>query len=62
MKIISTDLTIAGIGVTPNVRLATQANLDVDNGIVVNKYLQTNNENIFAIGDISNFPFNSETG
>ncbi|MGE4576840.1 MAG: FAD-dependent oxidoreductase [Candidatus Pseudothioglobus sp.] len=62
LKIISTDLTIAGIGVTPNVRLATQANLDVDNGIVVNKYLQTNNENIFAIGDISNFPFNSETG
>lgn len=62
LKIISTDLTIAGIGVTPNVRLATQANLDVDNGVVVNKYLQTNNENIFAIGDISNFPFNSETG
>ena len=62
LKIISTDLTIAGIGVTPNVRLATQANLDVDNGVVVNKYLQTNNKNIFAIGDISNFPFNSETG
>ena len=62
LKNISTDLAIAGIGVIPNIRLASQAKLDIDNGIVVNKYLQTTNKNIFAIGDIANFPFNSETG
>ncbi len=61
-KNILSDLIVAGIGVTPNVKLATQANLDVDNGIVVNRYLQTTNENIFAIGDVANFPFNSVTG
>ncbi len=58
----STDLIVAGIGVVPNIRLAAKANLDTNNGILVNKYLQTTSENIFAIGDIANFPFNSETG
>jgi 3-phenylpropionate/trans-cinnamate dioxygenase ferredoxin reductase subunit len=59
---ISTDLVIAGIGVTPNIKLAIEANLEIDNGVLVNEYLQTSNENIFAIGDIANFPFNSDSG
>ncbi|MBT4776663.1 MAG: FAD-dependent oxidoreductase [Rhodobacteraceae bacterium] len=61
-SIISADLVVAGIGVTPNIELATEANLDIDNGILVNKLLQTSNENIFAIGDIANFPFQSDSG
>jgi len=61
-SIISADLVIAGIGVTPNIKLAVEANLDIDNGVLVNEYLQTSNENIFAIGDIANFPFNSDSG
>ena len=56
------DLVVAGIGVTPNIELASMANLDIDNGILVNKLLQTSNENIFAIGDIANFPFQSDSG
>ena len=47
----SADLVIAGIGVLPNVELAREAGLAVDNGIVVDEYLRTGDENIYAIGD-----------
>lgn len=47
----SADLTIAGIGVFPNVELAQSAGLAVDNGIVVDEFLKTGDPHIFAIGD-----------
>jgi CoA-disulfide reductase len=47
------DLTILSIGVRPENQLAVNAGLHVGErgGILVNDYLQTNDENIFAIGD-----------
>jgi CoA-disulfide reductase len=47
------DLTILSIGVRPENQLALNAGLHVGErgGILVNDYLQTNDENIFAIGD-----------
>ncbi len=47
------DLTILSIGVRPENQLAIKAGLKVGErgGIQVNEYLQTNDENIFAIGD-----------
>ncbi len=50
------DVVIVGIGVVPNVELARHAGLDIANGIMVDEYLQTNDENIFAIGDCAEFP------
>ncbi len=50
------DLMIVGIGVGPNVELARDAALPVANGIVVDEYLQTADENVFAIGDCVEFP------
>jgi len=50
------DLVIAGIGVVPNVELAVEAGLSVGNGITVDKYLQTPDERIFAIGDCAENP------
>lgn len=50
------DLVIVGIGVVPNVELACDAGLKTANGITVDEYLQTNDENIFAIGDCAEFP------
>jgi 3-phenylpropionate/trans-cinnamate dioxygenase ferredoxin reductase subunit len=50
------DLVLICIGVIPNSELAYQAGLAVDNGIVVNEYLTTYDEGIFAIGDCANFP------
>ncbi|WP_045521669.1 CoA-disulfide reductase [Neobacillus niacini] len=47
------DLTILSIGVRPENKLAVDAGLNVGErgGIQVNDYLQTNDENIYAIGD-----------
>lgn len=47
---------VAGIGVIPNTALAEAAGLDLDNGIVVNSLLQTSDPDIYAAGDIANYP------
>jgi 3-phenylpropionate/trans-cinnamate dioxygenase ferredoxin reductase subunit len=50
------DLVVIGIGIVPNVELAIAANLAVDNGIVVDEYLRTADEAIYAIGDCASYP------
>ena len=47
------DLIIIGIGVIPNTELAQEADLKVENGIIVNEFCQTNDADIYAIGDVS---------
>jgi len=49
------DAVIVGIGIKPNLKLAKDAGLDVEDGIVVNQYLQTSDPNIFAAGDVAYF-------
>lgn len=46
---------VAGIGVQPNVELAQAAKLKVDNGIIVDEQLRTNDPNIYAAGDVASF-------
>jgi CoA-disulfide reductase len=50
---IETDMTILSIGVRPENELAKTAGLELGErgGIIVNEYLQTSNEDIFAVGD-----------
>jgi 3-phenylpropionate/trans-cinnamate dioxygenase ferredoxin reductase component len=50
------DLVLVGIGVVPNVELALDAGLGVSNGIVVDEYLRTEDESIYAIGDCADHP------
>ena len=50
------DGVIAGIGIEPNTSLAEACGIDVDNGIIVNEFLQTNHPDVFAAGDVANFP------
>jgi 3-phenylpropionate/trans-cinnamate dioxygenase ferredoxin reductase component len=50
------DLVLICIGVIPNSELAGEAGLAVDNGIVVDQYLATEDPAVFAIGDCANFP------
>jgi NADPH-dependent 2,4-dienoyl-CoA reductase/sulfur reductase-like enzyme len=52
---IPADVVVAGLGIQPNVELAEQAGLRIDNGIVVDELLQTSAPDIFAAGDVANF-------
>jgi 3-phenylpropionate/trans-cinnamate dioxygenase ferredoxin reductase subunit len=53
---INADAIIIGIGVNPKIGLAVEAGLDCQNGILVNEFCQTSDDNIFAIGDCANYP------
>jgi NADPH-dependent 2,4-dienoyl-CoA reductase/sulfur reductase-like enzyme len=50
------EFLVAGIGVRPVTRLAEEASLPVENGIVVDEYLQTRDANVSAAGDVANYP------
>ncbi|HUK56925.1 MAG TPA: FAD-dependent oxidoreductase [Nitrospiria bacterium] len=50
------DFVCIGIGIVPNVELAREAGLRVDNGIVVNEYLQSSHPDVYAAGDVANYP------
>ncbi|MES2517678.1 MAG: FAD-dependent oxidoreductase [Bacteroidota bacterium] len=51
---IKADLILAGIGVIPEISLASEAGITCENGVLVNEYQQTNYPNIYAIGDCAN--------
>jgi 3-phenylpropionate/trans-cinnamate dioxygenase ferredoxin reductase subunit len=53
---IAADLVLIGIGVVPNTELATEAGLEVANGIVVDEHLLTTDPSISAIGDCASHP------
>ena len=50
------DSVLIGVGVVPNVELASDAGLAVDDGIVVDEYTRSSDPDIVAIGDCSNHP------
>jgi 3-phenylpropionate/trans-cinnamate dioxygenase ferredoxin reductase subunit len=52
--VVDADAVVVGVGVTPNVDLARQAGLDVDDGVLVNASLRTSDARVFAVGDIAN--------
>ena len=54
-KEIPCDFVCIGVGIVPNVELAQQAGLKVDNGIVVDEYLQSSHPDIYAAGDVANY-------
>lgn len=49
------DVIVVGIGLKPNLDLAKDAGLEVDDGILVNEFLQTSKPDIYAAGDVANF-------
>lgn len=53
---IAADLVLIGIGVVPNVELALDAGLQVDNGILVDEYCKTSEQSIYAVGDCTSHP------
>jgi NAD(P)H-nitrite reductase len=51
---LETDMLLIAVGITPNVELAKESGIQVDNGIIVNEYLETSAKDIYAAGDIAN--------
>lgn len=51
---IDCDVVVVGIGVVPRVELARSAGLDVDNGVLVSRFLESSVPGVFAAGDIAN--------
>jgi 3-phenylpropionate/trans-cinnamate dioxygenase ferredoxin reductase subunit len=50
------DFVCIGIGITPRTEIAEAAGLEVDNGIVVDEYLRTSHPDVYAAGDVANYP------
>lgn len=55
-RTLSADLVVVGIGVEPNLGLAREAGLDVEDGIVVDELLRTSHPDVYAAGDAALYP------
>ena len=53
------SLVILGIGVRPNHYLAREAGLQIgqDGGIMTNRHMQTSDPDIYAVGDVAQYPY-----
>lgn len=54
---LESDIVIVGIGITPETKLAEIAGLAIEDGIRVDKKLQTSARNVYAAGDVACFPY-----
>jgi 3-phenylpropionate/trans-cinnamate dioxygenase ferredoxin reductase subunit len=52
-RALTADLVVIGIGVIPNTELAATCELAIEDGIVVDEFLQTCDPHISAIGDVA---------
>ncbi|RCW63893.1 nitrite reductase large subunit NirB [Saliterribacillus persicus] len=50
-SIVETDLVVMAVGVKPNIKLAKEAGIDTNRGILVNDFLETKVEDIYAVGE-----------
>jgi 3-phenylpropionate/trans-cinnamate dioxygenase ferredoxin reductase subunit len=53
---LTADAAVIGVGVEPRTRLAEEAGLTVDGGIVVDERLRTSAEDVHAAGDVASYP------
>jgi NADPH-dependent 2,4-dienoyl-CoA reductase/sulfur reductase-like enzyme len=49
------DTVVAGIGVRPVTELLSGSGIEVGDGVVVNEFLETNQPDVYAAGDVANY-------
>lgn len=54
---VDADLVVIGIGAVPNLDLAEDAGITIDNGVLVDDSLRSSDADIYAVGDIANAPY-----
>ena len=55
-SVYTADFAVVGVGILPNIELAEEAGLQIQNGIVVDQYARTSDQDIVAAGDCTNHP------
>jgi 3-phenylpropionate/trans-cinnamate dioxygenase ferredoxin reductase component len=50
---VAADVVVVGVGITPNIQLAAQAGVKVENGIMVDERLRSSDPDIYAAGDVA---------
>jgi NADPH-dependent 2,4-dienoyl-CoA reductase/sulfur reductase-like enzyme len=55
-KRLPADMVVVGIGVEPNTEIFAHTPIKVEDGILVNEYLETNVPGIYAAGDVARYP------
>jgi 3-phenylpropionate/trans-cinnamate dioxygenase ferredoxin reductase component len=53
-RVVDCAFVVAGIGVQPRTRLAADAGLPINNGVLVDEHLRTSAPGVFAAGDVAN--------
>jgi NADPH-dependent 2,4-dienoyl-CoA reductase/sulfur reductase-like enzyme len=56
-NMVTTQIALVGVGIEPVTDLADAAGLDVGNGIEVDEYARTSDPDIYAAGDVAEFPY-----
>jgi NTE family protein len=55
-QVIACDIVVLAIGIVPQTAFLEGSGIDVDGGVVVDEFLQTNAPNVFAAGDVALYP------
>lgn len=55
-SLLPADLVVVGIGVQPRVSQAAEAGIAADDGVIVDRFLESSREDVYAVGDIACFP------
>jgi 3-phenylpropionate/trans-cinnamate dioxygenase ferredoxin reductase subunit len=53
-SVVDADVVVVGVGAAPNVELARESGLDVDNGVTADAVGRTSDPDVFVVGDVAN--------